>query len=216
MFKKNCMNTVLTTVMLIMLISTFMGCNEKSIIFERKEAPLKVQAVQIKEAIMADVIGLKGVLQRQKGFVAVLDAKAEHVKKCKRGLEAMIRIGGQPTAYKGRISQVSQSGDGYHVLVILPQAPASLRSGMPVQGTIYTNAETAALIVPWSAVDRRNGACVWVVDPDTKAKSVPVALRSYDDNIVAISGDVEKDDWVVLAPHIALRDSRDLDVSEIY
>ena len=216
MFKKNFVDIVIAVLVLFLLILTFVNCGEKSIIPEIKEKPLKVQAVQIKEGIVADTIGLKGVLQRQQDFVAVLEAKAEHVKKCKRGLEAMIRIGGQSLEYMGRISQVSQSGDGYHVLVILPQAPGSLRSGMPVQGTIYTNTETTALIVPWSAVDRRNGACVWVVDPDAKAKSIPVALGSYDDNIVAISGDVEKDDWVVLAPHTALRDSRYLEVSEIY
>jgi hypothetical protein len=178
--------------------------------------PLKVQAVQIKEAVMSDVIALKGILQRRKDFIVVLNAGSEYAGKCKKGLEALVRIEGHPTAYKGKVSMVSQSGSGYRVEIPLTRAPASLRIGTPVQAAIYGNTASTALIVPWAAVNRDRGICVWLVDPDKKAKRIPVNLGSYDDNLVAISGDVKKDDWVILSPHNALSDNRDLDVSEIY
>jgi multidrug efflux pump subunit AcrA (membrane-fusion protein) len=165
---------------------------------------------------MSDAIALKGMLQRRKDFIAVLDAGSEYAGKCKRGLEALVRIEGHPTAYRGKISQVNQSGGGYHVEIPLTRAPANLRIGTAVQATVYADTATAALIVPWAAVDRQGQICIWLVDFDKKAKRVPVNLGAYDDNLVAIYGDVKKDDWVILSPHNALSDNRDLDVSEVY
>ena len=213
--KKTLIGMLKIAVWIIILSAWFAGCAEPAPP-PKNTPPLKVQAIQIKEAVMSDTIALNGTLQRRKTLMAVLDAGAECTKKCKKGLEAMVRIEGHPIGYRGKVSLVSQSGGGYHVEIPLSRAPASLRCGTPVHGTIYGDLASPALIVPWSAVDRRAEYCVWQVNPDKKARRVLVNLGSYDNNLVAISGDVQKDDWVVIAPHDALSNDCDLDVSEIY
>ncbi|GEM_PF-2741859 len=183
----------------------------------REQPSLRGQAIQVKETLMPEMISLKGKLKRKRKFIAVMEADAEKGKKCKKGLESVIRIKDHSKAYRSKIRRIRRLGKtgGYQVEIPLPQASGGLRIGATAWATIYRDAEVPALAVPWAAIDERDGNWVWVVQFEKTPLRIPVKLGSYDTNVVAISGEVEAEDWVVLAPHDALSEDRELDVSEV-
>lgn len=180
-----------------------------------KPEPIQVTAVEAKETEMVDTMSLDGVFSKIEGIEAVLYADEKQGKKIKKGMNASVAIQGLSAYHESKVSEVSRLGDEtYRIVVPLPNKLIDLETGASLQATIFGKTEVSIIAVPWTAIDKRDGTHVWILDGDS-AYRVEVRLGAYDQTVVGIIGDISVDDWVVLSPPEDMTEESILQVDKI-
>jgi membrane fusion protein, multidrug efflux system len=116
-----------------------------------------------------------------------------------------VKLTGDPSVFTvGRVRYVSPQADPttrtYEVRVSLPDAPARMRLGATVTGSMSIN-HPGIIEVPASALFAKEGrSAVWVVDPKSATVVLkPVAVERYTDDRIILSGGLENGELVVTA-----------------
>ena len=142
---------------------------------------------------------------RKEGRDAVFDVPAQIKDRAPANREITVTLTTDPNVTaKGRVREVSPRADPvtgtFKVRVGLIDAPAGLRLGSTVTGSMKMDA-AAAIEIPGSALVRQGGqTAVWIVDPKTQTVSQrPIRVASHDADRVVLAGGLEPGDVVVTA-----------------
>jgi RND family efflux transporter MFP subunit len=116
-----------------------------------------------------------------------------------------VKLTGDPTVFTvGKVRYVSPQADPttrtYEVRVSLPDAPARMRLGATVTGSVSID-HPGIIEVPASALFEKEGkSAVWVVDPKSATVALKtVAVERYSDDRITLSGGLENSELVVTA-----------------
>jgi RND family efflux transporter MFP subunit len=116
-----------------------------------------------------------------------------------------VKLTGDPSVSAvGTVRYVSPQADPttrtYEVRVSLPEAPARMRLGATVTGSVSIG-HPGVIEVPASALFEKEGqSAVWVVDPKSATVALkPVTVERYTDDRITLSGGLENGELVVTA-----------------
>lgn len=103
----------------------------------------------------------------------------------------------------GKVRYVSPQADPatrtYTVRVSLPEAPAQMRLGANVVGSV-TLAQGESVTIPGSALFQQDGKpAVWLVEKDATVHLKPITVRSYQGDSVVVGSGLAQGDVVVTA-----------------
>jgi len=104
-------------------------------------------------------------------------------------------------ATEGKVRYVSPQADPttrtFTVRVALPQAPAQMRLGANVVGSVTVN-EGQSITIPSSALFQKDGQpAVWLVTKDGTVQLKPITLERYQGDAVVVGGGLAQGDVVV-------------------
>jgi membrane fusion protein, multidrug efflux system len=103
----------------------------------------------------------------------------------------------------GKVRYVSPQADPetrtYTVRISLPDAPAQMRLGANVTGTVTLN-QAQSVTIPGSALFQKDGKpAIWLVDKDDSVQLKPITVQRYQGDTVVVGGGLAQGDVVVTA-----------------
>jgi RND family efflux transporter MFP subunit len=144
-------------------------------------------------------------------MVAVFSLTESQVGKLKTGdqVSVQVKVAGSES-WQGQVSEVAPSADPrtrtYLVKVELPNGDGMLKGGMTAQVGLALNSIEDAVVVPVnSVVTKGNRQNIYLLEGE-RVRECPVEILLQNDELAAVSGEVEAGAQVVIAGQNLLQD----------